>query len=306
MRTIRLEDTLEMYARQGDLHPGQWPGLTVSRFTRPTRHRITSASLLVIAHTGALSVSAAGAQHNAYGGGYAVAGGWAGEDRLVVEASPERPCLCLFLQIDPRLVQLVMTTMRGPQRSASTPAGDHPVDVLAPLDDEMAGIVVRFLRSTMTPSDRRVLAPLYLQEAMYRILQGVLGPQLIQLAVQQISDTPVVGVLEHIAAHLGEPLTVEDLAARANLSPSAFTRVFREATGRSPYQYVKHSRLVRSRDLLDRGRLAVADVSRAVGYSSVSHFIKEFRGMYGETPGEYVATRTIRGAHPELRCREAV
>ena len=71
------------------------------------------------------------------------------------------------------------------------------------------------------------------------------------------------------------------------MSPSAFSRAFREATGRPPYQYVKDSRLDRAREMLDDRALGVATVAGAVGYCSVSHFIKAFQRRYGSTPGEY-------------------
>lgn len=68
------------------------------------------------------------------------------------------------------------------------------------------------------------------------------------------------------------------------LSPSAFTRAFREVTGSSPYQYVKDVRLNRARELVLDRRLSVSDVAQRVGYVSASHFIKEFRTRFGGHP----------------------
>jgi AraC-like DNA-binding protein len=45
--------------------------------------------------------------------------------------------------------------------------------------------------------------------------------------------------------------------------------------------------LERARQFFDEGRHGVADVSRSVGYASVSHFIKGFRSRFGATPGDY-------------------
>jgi AraC-like DNA-binding protein len=98
----------------------------------------------------------------------------------------------------------------------------------------------------------------------------------------------VAAATDYIAAHLAEPLTVTELARQVSLSPSAFSRLFREVTGRSPYQFVKEQRLIRARELLGEGRLGVTDAARSVGYPSLSHFIKEFRVRFGSTPGEYV------------------
>lgn len=49
----------------------------------------------------------------------------------------------------------------------------------------------------------------------------------------------------------------------------------------------------RARELLLEGRLEVADVSRAVGYTSASHFIKEFRGQFGTTPRDYAGAHRL-------------
>ncbi|WP_429455085.1 helix-turn-helix domain-containing protein [Nocardia sp. GP40] len=62
--------------------------------------------------------------------------------------------------------------------------------------------------------------------------------------------------LSYIAAHLGEPLSVATVAAQANLSTSAFSQLFRQVTGRSPWQFVKEMRLNRARDLLLEPRRA--------------------------------------------------
>ncbi len=75
--------------------------------------------------------------------------------------------------------------------------------------------------------------------------------------------------------------------------PAAFSRRFRDVTGRSPYQFVKELKLKRARELLVEGRLGVADVCRAIGYASASHFIKEFRIRFGTTPRDYADAHSV-------------
>jgi AraC-like DNA-binding protein len=77
------------------------------------------------------------------------------------------------------------------------------------------------------------------------------------------------------------------MAEQVSLSPSAFAHLFRDVTGRSPYQFLKEMRLDRARELLVDGNLAVARVSKEVGCASVSHFISEFRVRFGVTPRAY-------------------
>ena len=77
------------------------------------------------------------------------------------------------------------------------------------------------------------------------------------------------------------------------LSPSAFAHLFRDVTGRSPYQFVKEMRLDRARELLLDGQYTVARISKEVGYASVSHFISEFRGRFGVTPRAYYEAQAV-------------
>lgn len=159
--------------------------------------------------------------------------------------------------------------------------------MVSALDHELTSTVLRFLRSLSVGADRRVLAPLYLQEMVYRVLQREQFARMLNIAAQQASANPVAATLNYIGAHVSEPLTVADLAEQVSLSPSAFSHLFREVTGRSPYQLVKEMRLGRARELLMEGQLCVTDVARAVGYASTSHFIKEFRRRFGTTPRDY-------------------
>jgi AraC-like DNA-binding protein len=114
--------------------------------------------------------------------------------------------------------------------------------------------------------------------------------RLVRLATEELRRNPIAAALGHISDHLTEPLCVESLATRVNMSPSAFSRAFRDATGRPPYQYIKDRRLDLAKDLLADPGLGVSAVAGAVGYRSVSHFIKEFCRRYGSTPGDYAGS----------------
>jgi transcriptional regulator GlxA family with amidase domain len=128
---------------------------------------------------------------------------------------------------------------------------------------------------------------------VYRVLQREQFARMLQLAARQDSGNPIAAALTYITANLAEPLTVTTLAERVHLSPSAFTRAFREATGRSPYQFIKELRLDRARQLLVEDRCRVAHVAHTVGYTSTSHFIKEFRSRFGATPRDYADANSL-------------
>ncbi len=94
-------------------------------------------------------------------------------------------------------------------------------------------------------------------------------------------------VVDYIDANLGSDIRLADLASVAGLSIFHFARVFKLATGLSPYQFVHDRRLERSRLLLADGRLEIAQLALACGFSSQSHFTAAFTKAVGLSPGRF-------------------
>jgi AraC-like DNA-binding protein len=283
---------------------GAFPGLTIYRFTEPvgpTWEEIQSLSLCIVAQ-GRKAVTVDGETYRYDPFNYLVLSSHLHFQAEILQATPSRPFLSFVLQIDPAVVRRVSSDMLERRTTAfrSKASGevsdDKPVYVSA-LDQELLGAVVRFMRAVGTGTDRRVLGPLYLQEMVYRVLQREQFARLLAIAAAESASNPISAVLDYLRDHLSEPLTVGDMAEQVSLSPSAFAHLFRDVTGRSPYQFLKELRLDRARELLVDGNMAVARVSKQVGYSSVSHFISEFRARFGVTPRAYC---DIHGVHVDL------
>ena len=298
---------LASIATESGANTGLWPGLTVYRFTAPagpTWEEIQSLSLCIVAQ-GRKAVTVGGETYLYDPFRYLVLSSHLHFQAEILEASFGRPFLSLVLQIDPALVRQVSSDMlerrttafRSPAETKTTPGA-----CVSALDQDLLGVVLRFLRAVRDTADRRVLAPLYLQELVYRVLQREQYARLLALAAAESASNPVSAVLEYMRAHLSEPLTVADLADLVSLSPSAFAHLFRDITGRSPYQFLKEMRLDRARELLVDGNFTVARISKVVGYASVSHFISEFRGRFGVTPRAYYDAHAL---HHELDTQRA-
>lgn len=89
----------------------------------------------------------------------------------------------------------------------------------------------------------------------------------------------------YLSVHIGEPLSVADMARRANLSPSRFTAVFRQRFGASPHQYLLRLRIDFARTLLENTDLPLHEIAEYSGFADVHHFAKTFRRLTGVTPG---------------------
>ena len=91
-------------------------------------------------------------------------------------------------------------------------------------------------------------------------------------------------VCRYIDGHLDQPLPVTELAARIPLSPSHFSKIFRQQTGFSPYDYIRTRRITRAKELLLRSSMPVSEVIAACGFGSESNFFKSFRAAVGTSP----------------------
>lgn len=88
-------------------------------------------------------------------------------------------------------------------------------------------------------------------------------------------------VKECIEAHLGTGISVLQLAAECNLSPSQFNRAFKASTGTTPHQWLVERRVDRARDLLLRSRKTMAEIAQLCGFTDQSHLAREFRRREG-------------------------
>jgi AraC-like DNA-binding protein len=115
-------------------------------------------------------------------------------------------------------------------------------------------------------------------------------------------DTRIEMAVSEMDRRLPEPLTVEELARVAQLSPSRFAHLFRLEVGVPPMRYLQERRMARASLLLARTFLSIKQVMAHVGYNDPSHFARDFRRYHGKPPREWRA-EIARGPgtqdHPE-------
>jgi len=98
-------------------------------------------------------------------------------------------------------------------------------------------------------------------------------------------------VQEFVAAHIGAPLPLTELARQAGLSTYHFARAFKQATGETPHRYVLRCRIEAAQRLLSEGRGSLSQVAQAVGFASQAHFTTQFRQATGITPARWLRRR---------------
>ena len=100
-----------------------------------------------------------------------------------------------------------------------------------------------------------------------------------QIRIQQM--------IQYIQKHFSEMITLEDLAASANISRSEAGRCFQKYYADTPMSYLIRYRLQQAQKFLLTSTLSVKEISCQCGFSDSSYFVKIFRKHMKRTPAEY-------------------
>jgi transcriptional regulator GlxA family with amidase domain len=94
-------------------------------------------------------------------------------------------------------------------------------------------------------------------------------------------------VMDWMFEHVDEPMTVDQLARFAAMSPRHFARRFVEATGTTPVRWLTHQRILRAQDLLAATSLPVDVIASRVGFGTAANLRLHFRRETSTTPAAY-------------------
>lgn len=94
-------------------------------------------------------------------------------------------------------------------------------------------------------------------------------------------------VIDFIETNLQDSIGLDDLARAAGLSANHFLRVFKLATGETPYHFLRARRLERARQLLSDNAMPLAELALECGFANQAHFTAAFSREVGISPGRY-------------------
>ena len=92
----------------------------------------------------------------------------------------------------------------------------------------------------------------------------------------------------YIQQHLGNPITVNNLADLLGFEYILFFAGVRKLVGVTPSQYLITRRLDQAKALLSAGSTNIARIASQLGFTDQSHFTRAFKGAYGITPGQFL------------------
>lgn len=199
----------------------------------------------------------------------------------IIEASPEKPYLGLRLKFDLREVSQLMVDSNLPQpRPQQSSRGMATGEVTL----QLVNAFIRLIDLLNDEKDIPILAPVIQREIIYRLLVGDQGERLRQIATAGSQSQQIAKAIGWLKSNYSHSISMDDLAAQANMSTSTFHHHFRSLTALSPLQFQKQLRLQEARRLMLAERMDAANAAFQVGYESPSQFNREYNRMFGAPP----------------------
>lgn len=116
------------------------------------------------------------------------------------------------------------------------------------------------------------------------------GTSMTQPADSSPTNRQCAAIRRYIDSHYKEPLTLDMLAAEANINKYYLAHAYKQAYGISPIQYMIAHRIQESKRLLTETDLSLSQISAILGFSSASYFSQSFRKSEGISPAEFRKT----------------
>jgi AraC-like DNA-binding protein len=278
----------EAMLRYTDRHPGvnlfgteaAQLGILRSDHPKPPSHMISRPAMCIVAQGAKWATF--GDNRLVYKAGEAlVVGVEAPSIGRVVEASPDKPCLVLAFELDLAIMRSVAEELDAPPKATGEiGCGVFVTDFQGPLAD----CALRLVRLLDTPKAMPTLYPIIMREICYWLLTGPHGGEVMRMCLANSPSQRVIAAMSSLRQRFAEPVRIEELAAVAHMSVSAFHRQFKALTSLTPLQYQKKLRLLEARRLMLSRAVKVEAAAFQVGYESPSQFSREYARLFGAPP----------------------
>jgi|SRR5947208_2179114 len=116
-------------------------------------------------------------------------------------------------------------------------------------------------------------------------------------------DSRVAQVIALMSDDLQRGFPLRKMAESVNLSPTHLCGLFKVEIGMPPARYLRQLRMNNARHLLATTFLSIKEVMIEVGFTDESHFVRDFKRLYGKTPTQY--RREVLPAQPKGKLESA-
>ncbi len=154
----------------------------------------------------------------------------------------------------------------------------------------LSELVDLFRRAMQESEKRQVGWPLALGNSASTLLM-YLGRNYCQPVTERANASmeTVAASVEYIRSNLQEPLQIEDMARRCQLSPRRYTDLFKQSTGLTFSRFIRRERIrFACRRMRETRHILYA--CHESGFNDLAYFYRVFKKEMGQTPGEFLAT----------------
>lgn len=198
------------------------------------------------------------------------------------------PFLSMSLLFSPDQVAKALLALTD---AGVTTAPETAPAFVMPTEAAIADALERLVRTLDDPLDRKLIAPLVIEEILFRLLRSD-SAAAVRSAVARTPDAiRILESMRYIRENHRRKLTVEAIARNAGMSASHFAHRFSSVARVTPMRFLREVRLERARSLLFEAGSRANEVASDVGFESAAHFTREFKRRYGVPPSHYLRTR---------------
>jgi len=129
--------------------------------------------------------------------------------------------------------------------------------------------------------------------ALWQLLATALGPDTSRKGRTEKSEDTTTKVIDYLQKHIENALTVQQMAAQVNLSPSHFSYLFRKKTGFTPIEYFNHLKMQKACQYLMFTELRIKEISGELGIEDQYYFSRLFSKVMGLSPQDYRRKRHL-------------
>lgn len=213
----------------------------------------------------------------------------------IPNASIYNPTKCLVLELNPSYIQSVYEEILYSKTDehilfSDTLVSSHPY-FLSNDNLLIQGFIKLYeLQLKDKTNAKALIEDLMVKEVLYRLFCTE-GVHLLKMNFEKsIFDMGIRKVISFIKENIQQKFTVPSLARVAGLGQTSFYKLFKEATGRSPAEYVLHERIRQAKILITKGKYSFQEIAFKCGFNSYEYFCSQFKKIEKQRPSEFKRT----------------
>ncbi len=111
--------------------------------------------------------------------------------------------------------------------------------------------------------------------------------------LRELDNQRINVAFEYVMNNFKKPIRLKDVSEIANMSPSSFSRFFKQRTRKTFSRFVNEVRIGNACQLLKKNRCTIYESAYLVGYNNLSNFNRQFKSITGFSPREYIGKLNV-------------